>query len=137
MLDLIIADDSSLMRDRLTFLLSEIPGIEIVAKSMNVEDTVKKVEQYVPDVLILDWQLIGGSGIDVLNKIKNKPTSPIVMIFTNYPQEQYRRAAMAAGADYFFYKATEFEALFSTLEQLETENLCRTNTDISNEDSPT
>lgn len=137
MLELMIADDSSLMRDRLTFLLSEIPGIEIVAKSMNVEDTVRKVEQFQPDVLILDWQLIGGSGIDVLNRIKEKETSPIVMIFTNYPQEQYRRAAIAAGADYFFYKSTEFEKLFTTLELLETNNMCRTKTDNRSGDHPT
>lgn len=117
-MDLIIADDSPLMRDRLSFMISEIPGISVVAKAINVQDAIIKVKKYRPDTLILDLRLLGGSGIDVLKKIKEQPDSPTVIIFTNYPQPQYRKAAYAAGADYFFHKATEFEQLFKTLQSM-------------------
>lgn len=117
-LELIIADDSALMRDRLTFMLAEIPGISIVAKAINVEDTVRKINQHHPDILILDLRLLGGSGIDVLKRIKHNPDRPKVMVFTNYPYPQYQQAALEAGADYFFNKSTEFEQLFETIQEL-------------------
>ena len=117
-IDVIIADDSALMRDRLTFMLSEIPEISIAAKAINVEDTVQKVNSFHPHVLILDLRLLGGNGIEVLKEIKQDRTAPTVIVFTNYPHPQYRKAAYAAGADYFFHKSTEFEKLFETLEKL-------------------
>ncbi len=118
MMKLVIADDSPLMRDRLSFMISEIPGINIVAKAINVQDAIRKVHEFHPDTLILDLRLLGGNGIDVLKQIKKDPNPPEVIVFTNYPQPQYRKAAYAAGADYFFHKATEFEKLFDTLKQL-------------------
>lgn len=117
-MEIIIADDSALMRDRLAFMLAEIPGITVVAKALNVEDTVQKVKSHQPDMLILDLRLLGGSGIDVLKQIKQDPRGPTVIVFTNYPQPQYRKAAYAAGADYFFHKSTEFEKLLETLREL-------------------
>jgi DNA-binding NarL/FixJ family response regulator len=117
-MEIIIADDSALMRDRLAFMLAEIPGITVVAKALNVEDTVQKVKSHQPDMLVLDLRLLGGSGIDVLKQIKQDPRAPKVIVFTNYPQPQYRKAAYAAGADYFFHKSTEFEKLLETLREL-------------------
>jgi DNA-binding NarL/FixJ family response regulator len=117
-MEIIIADDSALMRERLAFMLAEIPGISVAAKALNVEDTVQKVKSHQPDMLILDLRLLGGSGIDVLQQIKQDPRAPKVIVFTNYPHPQYRKAAYAAGADYFFHKSTEFEKLLETLREL-------------------
>jgi len=68
--------------------------------------------------VILDIRMPGGSGIDVLEDIKKINAAPIVIILTNYPYPQYRKKCMAAGADYFFDKSSEFEKVTEVLKKL-------------------
>jgi DNA-binding NarL/FixJ family response regulator len=114
----LIADDSALMRERLETMLSEIEGVSIIGKSMNVIDTLSRVELDHPDVVILDIKMIGGNGIDVLKSIREHHIDSTVIMFTHYPYPQYKRACMEAGADYFFHKATEFEQMLETVKRL-------------------
>jgi len=62
--------------------------------------------------------LRGGSGIDVLQDIKQGHAAPIVMILTNFPYPQYRKKCADAGADFFFDKSTEFDKVPEVLKKL-------------------
>jgi CheY-like chemotaxis protein len=53
----------------------------------------------------------GGSGIDVLQNIKQDEAAPIVIILTNYPYWGYRQKCLQAGADFFLDKSTEFDQI--------------------------
>ncbi len=107
----IIADDSKILRERIISMLSTIPGVEIVAEAENSHEAMKYIEKLKPDVLILDIRMPNGNGIEVLKSIKQKKLSLIKIILTNYPLQQYKVKCFELGADYFFDKATEFEAL--------------------------
>ena len=74
-----IADDSEVVCERLTTMLSELPGIEIIGQS------IESIRRLHPDVVILDIRMPGGSGIDVLEDIKKTNTAPVVIVLTNYP----------------------------------------------------
>lgn len=117
-LTVVIADDSALMRERLESLLLEIEGVEVVGKTLNVMETLKTVENTIPDVVILDIKMIGGNGIDVLKAIRKKNITSKVIVFTHFPYPQYKQACMNAGADYFFHKATQFEELIETIDDM-------------------
>ena len=69
-------------------------------------------------MVILDIRMPNGSGIDVLREIKKNEHAPIVIMITNYPYPQYQKKCEAAGADYFFDKATEIGKVTEVLEQL-------------------
>jgi DNA-binding NarL/FixJ family response regulator len=58
-----------------------------------------------------------GSGIDVLQNIKQGEAAPIVIILTNYPFPGYRQKCMQAGADFFLDKSTEFDQIPKLFEQ--------------------
>ena len=107
----IIADDSKILRERISSMLSTIPGVEIVAEAENSHEAMKYIEKLKPDVLILDIRMPNGNGIEVLKSIKQKKLSLIKIILTNYPLQQYKVKCFELGADYFFDKAAEFEAL--------------------------
>ena len=112
---LFIADDSEILRERLVDILSEIEGIEIVGQEGDAIRVIAAIERLNPDLVILDIQMPGGNGILVLETLKKKEKPPLVIMFTNYPYLQYRKRCLDAGADFFFYKATEFEKLVNVI----------------------
>ena len=115
---LFIADDSEHLRTRLIEILSEIPNVEIVGDADNFNDAVVGIESLNPDLVILDIRMPGGNGIIILEKIRKIKQPPLIIIFTNYPYLQYRKRCMDAGADFFFYKAIEFEELVNQISVL-------------------
>ncbi|MBW1936625.1 MAG: response regulator transcription factor [Deltaproteobacteria bacterium] len=113
----LIADDSDLLRTRLAGILSEIEGIEIVGEAKNATDALEFIRKLKPDVVILDVRM-EGNGIYILENVKKENIVVKTIIFTNYPYLQYRKKCLDAGADYFFYKAIEFQKLIFTLKKL-------------------
>ena len=59
--------------------------------------------------MILDIQLLSGTGMEVLQDIKKVESAPIVIIATNFPE--FRSSYLNAGADFFFDKSTEFHRI--------------------------
>jgi two-component system response regulator DevR len=118
MLTVYIVDDSSMMRERLTELLKDTAGVEIVGQGGDPLEALDSIRKAHPDVVILDIRLPRRSGIDVLKDIKKIPRAPIVIMITNYPYRQYRQGCMAAGADYFFSKIEEFDMIRETLSRI-------------------
>ena len=112
----LIVDDSILVQQRLVDMLAEINGIEVVGEAKGESEALSKALELVPDVVILDIRLHEGNGINVLQNIKNNST--IVIIITSYPYPQYRNRCVAAGADFFFSKSTEFDKIPEVLERL-------------------
>ena len=113
-----IADDSQVLRERLDEMLSELPGIEIMGYAQDVPEAITSIKKLNPDVVILDIRMPGGSGVDVLQDIKKKKNTPIVIVLTNYPYPQYRKKCMDLGADFFFDKSAEFEKVTKVFKQL-------------------
>jgi DNA-binding NarL/FixJ family response regulator len=105
----LIVDDSAVVRERLTTLLSEVETVEVVGHAETVHEATTSLHRLNPDAVILDIRLADGSGIDVLTYIQqHRPTLKVIML-TNYPYPQYRQKCLEAGADFFFDKSTEFD----------------------------
>jgi DNA-binding NarL/FixJ family response regulator len=113
-----IADDSRIVREHLVTLLEELAGIEIVGQAENVAEAIRGIRDLRPDVVILDIRMPDGSGIDVLQNIKQDGGAPMVIILTNYPYPGYRQRCLQAGADFFLDKSTEFDQIPKVFEQL-------------------
>ena len=113
-----IVDDSAIILERLVTLLTTIPDIEIVGQANNTKEAKRAIQKLRPDVLILDIQMPGGSGIKLLHQLKQETPCPLVLIITGSSFPQYRKKCLAAGADYFFDKSIEFGQLQETLRKL-------------------
>jgi DNA-binding NarL/FixJ family response regulator len=103
-----IVEDSAPIRSRLVELLGEIEGVCVVGEAETPGDAVTGIQQTKPHCVVLDYQLVGGTGVDVLRAVH--PASPEIafVVLTNHPNAQYRRICMEAGADWFLDKSTEF-----------------------------
>jgi len=111
----LIADDSREVRERIKMLLSEVEKVEMIGEAENVQQAIEHIKQQGPDVVILDIQMPGGNGIDVLNEIEKNDQVPVVIMLTNYPYPQYKKKCLDAGADFFFDKSGEFEKVIEVL----------------------
>lgn len=117
-LKVLIADDSELLRKRLIFLLSEVQQVQIIGEATTATEAIQQIQQGQPDVLILDLRMSGSNGLDVLQWLRQAGLTTIVLIFTTFAYPQYRERCLAAGADYFFDKAEEFEQLKELVRKL-------------------
>src|SRR5215470_3999031 len=90
-----ITDDSKIVVERLADLLKEVAGVEVVGNVGNALDAVLFIQKTNPDAVILDLQMPGGSGLDVLRAIRLGHPGLQVLIWTNYPYPQYRDECMA------------------------------------------
>ena len=106
-----IADDSLVVREHLVTMLDELPRIVTVGQAETVAEAINGILELRPDVVILDIRMPGGSGIDVLQRVKQAEVTPIVIILTNYPYSGYRQKCLQAGADFFLDKSTEFDQI--------------------------
>jgi DNA-binding NarL/FixJ family response regulator len=106
-----IADDSIPVVERLADLLEDVPGAQLVGRAGDVPEAVRCIQNVKPDALILDLQMPGGSGLDVLRAIRTEHPRLFVLICTNYPYPQFREKCLNAGANVFLDKSTEFEKI--------------------------
>ena len=118
MIKVFIADDSSIIRERLNALLSDLPRVEVIGEAGDAEEALEGIQELNPDVVILDIRMPVGNGISVLEKIKRTESSSVIIMLTNYPYPQYRKKCADLGADYFFDKSTEFEKVIELFNKL-------------------
>jgi len=114
-----VADDSAMVRRRLVSLISEVEGVELVGQTGDASDALEAIRRLKPDVVILDIRMPGGNGIEALKAIKKEPGAPVVIMLTAFPYRQYHHKCLEAGADYFFDKVTQFDAIPQTLKRLQ------------------
>jgi len=114
----LIVDDSEIVRERLKAMLFEVPKVETISQAKDQQEATELLRDLNPEVMVLDIQMPGGSGIDLLHKVKKGQQPPLVIVLTNLSYPQYRKKCMDAGADFFFDKSTEFDKVFETLEKL-------------------
>jgi DNA-binding NarL/FixJ family response regulator len=118
-MNVFIVDDSAVIREKLSAMLSSIVGVQCIGQAMTADDAISSIAALKPDAVILDISLDdGGNGMDVLKHTKRHPPSPIVIMLTNYSYPQYRERCFALGADYFFDKGTEIEQVYDVLDRL-------------------
>jgi DNA-binding NarL/FixJ family response regulator len=99
-----VVEDSPIVRKRLVAMLDETPGVCIVGEADCPNDAVDGIRRTRPDWVVLDIQLIGGTGIDVLRKVRAEVPKTGFIVLTHLGIAPYRRLAEAAGADYFLDK---------------------------------
>lgn len=92
----LIAEDDGLVRDTLRTRLS-VAGYEVHVARTGAE-ALQRILTVRPDVLVLDINMPGRSGLDVLHVLKDEGTTTRVLIVSMYPEDQYAIRALRAGA---------------------------------------
>jgi two-component system response regulator DesR len=109
-LKVFIADDSGPIRARVADMLSA-PAVNIVGEAETPQGCITGILNTRPDVVVLDVQLDGGQGLEVLRTVRSANPQIAFVVFSNNSGPAYRKRYLSAGAAYFLDKSTEFDQL--------------------------
>lgn len=105
-----IAEDSLLIRDRVAVMLGA-SAMTIVGQAQTPLDSIEGILAAYPDVVVLDAQLDGGSGLQVLRAVRHIAPSIAFVVFSNNSSPSYRQCYLGEGAEDFLDKSHEFDQL--------------------------
>jgi DNA-binding NarL/FixJ family response regulator len=116
--DVFIVDDSAPIRARLAEMLSGMAEVRLVGDAGSARDAVAGILRTRPDSVLLDLNLMGQTGLDVLRAVRPHSPATVFVVLTNHSESQYRHACTAAGAAYFLDKSTELERVRDVLAEI-------------------
>ena len=111
----LIVEDSLIVRERLAALIANLRNVAIVGQAEDGFQAEALFRQHRPDAVVLDIQVPGINGMDLLARFKRENPACVVMVLTTYAFKEFRQRCAALGADYFFDKSSEFERVIEVL----------------------
>jgi DNA-binding LytR/AlgR family response regulator len=111
----LIVDDEASARSRLRKLLAAHPEIEIVAEAADGVEALAAIAQSKPDLVFLDVQMPGLTGLEVLQSLPADASRPLVIFATAY--DQYALEAFEANAVSYLLKPINRERLAAAVER--------------------
>ena len=109
---ILIADDHGVLRAGLRALLSAEPDLEVVADADNGEDALRLAQELRPEVVLLDVNMPGMTGIEVTKRLKEVLPEARILILTVHEDESLFQEAIQAGASgYIIKRAVESELI--------------------------
>jgi two-component system response regulator AlgR len=109
----LIADDEAPARERLRSLLTEVPGMEVVAEAANGDEALRLTVETAPDVVLLDVRMPGVDGIEAARQINSLVEPPAVIFATAY--DEYAISAFDTNAVGYLLKPIRKEKLAEAL----------------------
>lgn len=113
-----IIEDDETIREGYAFLIGNTPGYKIASVYASCEDAFKKIAADDADVLLLDVELPGISGIEALPKLKRLLPNTHILILTVYEQELLIFRALGNGAEGYLTKNTPPEKIVSAIHEV-------------------
>jgi DNA-binding NarL/FixJ family response regulator len=98
MIKVILCDDHALIRRGIRDTLSDASDIEVIGEAGDYGELRQLMRGHTCDVLVLDINMPGRSGLDVLHVLKDEASPVKVLIVSMYPEDQYAIRALRAGA---------------------------------------
>jgi len=105
-------------RTRLAEALAELPGVEVEALATHGVSVMREIEETRPEVVILDVQMPQGGALGLIHQIKSALKPPIVIALSSVSSRMYRSKCRNVGAELFFDKVSETEALLRAVSEI-------------------
>ena len=107
MIQVVLCDDHAVVRRGIRDTLAEAPDIEVTGEAASYAELRDILRTASCDVLLLDLNLPGRSGLEVLASVRETHASIRVLIVSMYPEDQYAVRCLRAGAQGYANKASD------------------------------
>lgn len=111
----LVADDHPMLREGLVAVLGTNPAFEVIGEAKDGEETVRLAESLEPDVILLDLEMPGMDGLEVLKTLREAGSSTQAVVFTAYDTDERIMGALRAGARGYLLKGASRQEIFSAI----------------------
>jgi len=115
---ILIADDHTIVREGLKQYVKTLDEVKLIDEAAEGNEAWTKIKDGEYDLVILDVSMPGMSGLDVLQKIKERNMPTRVLILSVHPQEQYAFHAFKLGASGYITKDSASEELTLAIKKI-------------------
>jgi len=112
---ILLADDHHLVRAGVRQLLESANDLKVIAEAGDGEEAQMLIQEYKPDVAVLDIQMPKASGIEVTRWVRSHLPEVGVLILTAYDDDPYVMAVLQAGANGYVLKTGQAEELIQAV----------------------
>jgi DNA-binding NarL/FixJ family response regulator len=111
----LIVDDHPVFRDGLAGLLATLPDVEIAGTAGTAEEALAAVHESVPDLVLMDINLPGASGVEATRAVLAAAPATAVLVVSMVDDDDSVFAALAAGARGYVLKGASAEEITAAL----------------------
>ncbi len=104
MIKVLLADDHAIMRDGLKEILATVEGFELIGEAANGNEVMQALYHKQPDLLMMDMNMPGISGISLIERVKNLYPKLPILVLTMLDDVQIALRALKSGADGYITK---------------------------------
>jgi DNA-binding NarL/FixJ family response regulator len=115
-LRILIADDHLLFRDGVRALLNAAPEMELIGEATTGEEAVARAAELQPDVILMDIQMPGLSGVEATRRIVEASPHIRVLIVTMFEDDRTVFSAMRAGARGYVLKGANYAEMLRAIQ---------------------
>lgn len=114
----LIADDHSMVREGLKQLIELEDDIEVIAQAGDGKETIKKIFEYEPDIVLLDINMPIMNGLEVLEELKKMKKEVDVLLLTIHNEVEYLYRAVEIGVEGYVLKDSESDVLIKAIRSI-------------------
>ena len=118
MINIIVADDHTLIREGLKKLITSEPDLKLVGETSNPFEILDLIKKTKAEIIVLDISMPGKNGLDVLKDIKLMAPDTKVLIMTMLPEDQFAKRTLKAGAAGYLTKDSPPEELITAIRKI-------------------
>ncbi|MEK7718208.1 MAG: response regulator transcription factor [Bacteroidota bacterium] len=115
---ILIADDHAIVREGVKQIVRTLPEVSQIDEACDGQEALTKMTKVEYDLVILDISMPEISGLDLLQRLKNRGNKARVLMLSFYPQEQYAVRAFKLGASGYLSKDSAFEELTMAIRKI-------------------
>jgi DNA-binding NarL/FixJ family response regulator len=114
----LVVDDHTVVRDGLSVILDQEPGLQVVAQAANGRQAVELWQEHRPDITLMDLQMPLLNGVSAIGEIRTAHPDARIIVLTTFDGDEDIYRALRAGAKSYILKDVRRDALFHCIREV-------------------
>lgn len=104
-INVMIIDDHEVVRRGISEVVDRCEGLKVIAEAGSVAEAVRRAELMMPEVALVDLRLPDGTGIDIINQLRERSPQTKCVVLTSFDDDDALSEALQAGAKAYLLKS--------------------------------